>query len=144
MGTKQISTQFNPVQQKSQHNNNNNNNNNNGTTTTTNNKNISIVIPYIEGLGEKLKKTCSRKGIQVHFKGSNTIQNINYGTQGQGNQTTESGVICRYTCPQINCPKEYIERLAEAFWDRLKEHLRTLSSIHQKTSSTGPPISSSV
>ena len=28
-----------------------------------------IVIPYIQGPGESIKKTCSKYGIQTHFKG---------------------------------------------------------------------------
>ena len=44
-----------------------NNTDNNGSN---NNKNISIVVPYIHGLGEKFKKTFKNKGIQVHFKGT--------------------------------------------------------------------------
>ena len=46
-----------------------NNTNLNGSTS----KNISVVIPYIKGLGEKFKRTCNTLGIQVHFKGNNTI-----------------------------------------------------------------------
>ena len=35
-------------------------------------KNISVVVPYIQGLGERFKRTCNNKGIQVLFKGTNT------------------------------------------------------------------------
>ena len=34
---------------------NNNNNNNSGSNNSNNNKNISIVVPYIQGLGERFK-----------------------------------------------------------------------------------------
>ena len=36
----------------------------------------SIVIPYIQGLCESIKKICGRYGIQTHFKGSNIIRNV--------------------------------------------------------------------
>ena len=49
-----------------------NNNNNNGS----NIRNISIVVPYIHGLGERFKRTCNNLGIQVHFKGTNTIKTL--------------------------------------------------------------------
>ena len=53
--------------------NNNNNNNNSGTNNSnTNNRNISIVVPYIQALGERLK-TCNNKGIQVHFSQGPTL-----------------------------------------------------------------------
>ena len=40
------------------------------------NKTISIVIPYIQGLGEKFKRTCKKQGIQVHFKGTNKVKQL--------------------------------------------------------------------
>ena len=69
--------------QKHNHNNNNNNppeeqsnNNNSDNNKGSTNKNISIVLPYIQGLGEKFKKTCNKQGIQVHFKGTNTVKQL--------------------------------------------------------------------
>ena len=37
-------------------------------------KNISIVVPYIHGLGDRFKRTCNNLRFQVHFKGSNIIE----------------------------------------------------------------------
>ena len=42
-------------------------NNNRDNNSNKQNKNISIVIPYIQGLGEKFKRTCNKWGMQVHF-----------------------------------------------------------------------------
>ena len=49
-----------------------------GTQTTTNEGKTMghIVIPYIQGLCESIKKICSRYGIQTHFKGYITIKNL--------------------------------------------------------------------
>ena len=52
----------------------------------------------------------------------------------------KSGVIYKFKCPHINCLEEYIGETGRAFADRLKEHLRAPSPIHQHTSSTGHPI----
>ena len=35
-----------------------------------------IVIPYIQGLGEIIKRICKKYGIQTHFKGNRIIKNI--------------------------------------------------------------------
>ena len=35
-----------------------------------------ILKPYTQGLYEIIKKICGRYGIQIHFKGSNTIRNL--------------------------------------------------------------------
>ena len=58
--------------QDTNHNINSNQDNNNNNTT--NNRNITIVVPYIQGTGERFKKVCKSKGIQVHFKGANTLR----------------------------------------------------------------------
>ena len=96
------------------------NNNNRGT----NNKNISIVVPYIQGLGERFKRMCNKKGIQVHFKGTNTIKKTPHGTQRQGQQTSKEWGNIQMQMPHINCPEEYIGEYGRTLEDRLKEHLR--------------------
>ena len=58
-----------------------NNNNNPGSNNNTNNRNISIVVPYIHGLGEKFKRTCKNKGKQVCFKGTNTLKHFSWHTR---------------------------------------------------------------
>ena len=35
-----------------------------------------MMVPYYTGLSESLKKVCSRHGVQVYFKGGNTIKNL--------------------------------------------------------------------
>ena len=35
-----------------------------------------MVVPYHQGLSERVKKTCSKYGVQVHFKGGQTIKNL--------------------------------------------------------------------
>ena len=35
-----------------------------------------MVIPYVQGLGERIKCTCSKYGIQTHFKGNRTLKQI--------------------------------------------------------------------
>ena len=60
---------------KTTHNNNNNNNNNNQDNNPTK-KNITLVVPFIPGTSEKFKKLCKAKGIQVHYKGTNTLRTL--------------------------------------------------------------------
>ena len=114
-----------------------NNNNNSGT----NNKNIFIVVPYIQGLGERFKRTCNSKGIQVHFKGTITIKTLLMAPKYRDNKLQKSGVIYKFKCPHINCPKECIGESGRTFGDRLKEHLKAPSPIHQHSNSTGQPVS---
>ena len=55
-----------------------NNKNGRGTNNSGNNSNQKpyMVTPYYKGLGESLKKICSKHGVQVYFKGGNTIKNL--------------------------------------------------------------------
>ena len=123
----------------SQHNNNHNNNwtsNNNN-----NNKNLCIGVPCIQGLGEKFKRTCSKKGIQIHFKGLNTIKTLLMTPKEKDIKLQKSVVTYKFKCPQSNCPQEYVKDSGWEFGDGLKENLRAPSPIHQQTSCTGHPIS---
>ena len=52
------------------------NSNNRDNTNNKQNKNISMVVPYIQGLGGKLKRTCNKQGFKVRFKGTNTIKQL--------------------------------------------------------------------
>ena len=57
------------------------------------------------------------------------------------NKLQKSGVIYKFKCPHINWPEEYIGESGRTFGERLIEHLRTPSPIHQHSNSTGHPIS---
>ena len=82
-----------------------------------------MVVPYIQGLGEKFKRTCNKKGIQVHLKGSNTIKDFLMAPKDKDIKLQKSGVIYQYKCPTINCPVEYIGETGRA----LETHSRSTS-----------------
>ena len=87
------------------------------TTTTTNNnknlpgnnkKNITIVVPQMPNTGEKFRKLCKKKGIQVHFKGTNTLRTALGKPKDKDPKNSQTGIIYHYQCPQINYPGAYI------------------------------------
>ena len=78
------------------------NNNNNGS----NNKNISIVVTYTKGLGERIKMTCNMFCITVHFKGNNTIQTLLMALKEKENKCQKCGVIYQFKCPHSNFLEE--------------------------------------
>ena len=117
------------------------NNNNNSGTNYNNNKKISLVVPYIHGLGEGFKRTRNNMGIQVQFKGINTIKALLMTPRERDSKLQNSGVIYKFKCPHINCPEEYREESGRTFGDRFKEHLKTLSPIHHHSNCTGHPVS---
>ena len=56
-------------------------------------KNISMVVPYIHGLGEKFKRTCNKQGIKVHFKGTNTIKQLLMAQKDKDNKLQRVGLF---------------------------------------------------
>ena len=113
--------------------------NNNGATTNSNN--LFLVGPYSKGLSKRYSKTCRTLGIQVHFKGSNTICNLQVAPKDKDPTVQKSGVIYRYKCTQVDYEEGYIGELGRTFGDRLKEHLRAPSPIYQHSQAMGHPIS---
>ena len=105
------------------------------------NKNTYMVIPYTKGLGEKFKRTCNKQGIQVHFKGTNTLKQLLMASKDKDPKLTKSGVIYRYKCPSINWKEQYIGESGRTLGERYKEHLKAPSPIHLHTSTTGHPVS---
>ena len=101
-----------------------NNTQQNNNSATTNSCTIFLVVPYSKGLNEIFSKTCRSLGIQVHFKGSKTINNLSVATKDKESTTQKSGVIYGYKCTQADCDEEYIRELGRIFSDRLKEYLR--------------------
>ena len=119
------------------------------TTTTTNNnnnpqdnnkKNITIVVPYMPTTGEKFRKLCKKKGIQIHFKGTNTLRTALGNPKDKDPKNNQTGIIYHYQCPQINCPSAYISELGRSLGERVKEHFKAPSPIHLHSTTTWHPM----
>ena len=62
-----------------------------------------MVIPYYKGISESLKNTCKKHGVQVYFKGGNTIKNLLMAQKDQDTIHKKSGGIYRYKCDRVEC-----------------------------------------
>ena len=100
-----------------------NRNNNSGTgQNKPNNKNLHMVVPYQQGLSERIKNTCKKYRVQVHFKGGQTIKSLLMAPKDKNLITNKSGVIYRYKYREDGCEEEYIGESARTFAERFKEH----------------------
>ena len=126
--------------QSQQHPNNPNNNPNHNNPTDKPKYKATIVVPYIPNTSEKFKKVCKRKGIQVHFKGSNTLRTALGNPKDKDPKANQTGIIYHYQCPHINCFSSYIGELGRTLGDRIKEHFKAPSPIHLHSSTTGHPM----
>ena len=50
-----------------------------------------IVVPYSKGLSESLENVYGKAGVQVHFKGSNTIKDLLIAPKGRDSITDKGG-----------------------------------------------------
>ena len=115
---------------------NNNSNNQNGPKKTMN-KSIYMVVPYQQGLSERFKNTCQKYGVQVHFKGGQTIKDLLMTPKDKDSITNKSGVIYRFKCSKDGCEEEYIGESARTFAERFKEHQKSPSPIHDHCNISG-------
>ena len=137
----QLQHKFNRNNQPNQQNNNTSNPTDNSSNNNNNKKNITIVVFYIQGIGEKVKRVCKAKGIQVPFKGTNNLRTLLVRPKNKDPKLNKSGGTYHFKCPQINCTEAYIRESGRVLADRIKEHLKAPSPIHQHSSTTGHPLS---
>ena len=105
-----------------------------------NKTNLYMVVPYHQGLSERIKRSCNKFGVQVFFKGGQTIRNLLMAPKDKDPITNKSGVIYRYKCSQHGCKEEYIGESARNFADRFKEHQKAPSPIFQHCNISGHSI----
>ena len=104
------------------------------------NQNLYMVIPYYQGLSESIKKSCKKFGVQVHFKGGQTIRNLFMALKDKDPITKKSGVIYRYKCDEIECDEEYIGESARTLAERFKEHQKPPSPIYDHCNISGHKV----
>ena len=105
-----------------------------------NKPNLHMVVPYHQGLSERIKKTCNKFGVQVYFKGGQTIKSLLMAPKDKDPITNKSGVIYRDKCNEHGCKEEYIGESARNFAERFKEHQKAPSPIFDHCNTTGHNI----
>ena len=88
-----------------------------------------IVVPYSQGLCDSYKNICRKYGVQVHFKGGNTLKNLLMFPKDREAKTKQSNIIYWFKCGRTECDEEYIGESAKTFEERYKEHLKVPSPI---------------
>ena len=117
---------------------NNNHTNHNSTNQDTNPtwRNITLVVSYMPDTSEKSKRPCKASGIQVHYKGTNTLRTLLGNPKDKDPKTQNSGVVYHYQCSHINIPEAYIGESDRALGNRVEEYLKAPSPIHQHSTTT--------
>ena len=95
----------------------------------------------MKGLTESCKNICRKHGIEMYFKGGNTIKELLVHPKDKDNILQKSGVIYRYKCGRVDCEEEYIGESGRTFAERFREHMRAPSPIHDHFNTTGHEVS---
>ena len=90
--------------------------------------------------GEKFRKLCKKKGIQVHFKDTNTLWTTLRNPKDKDPRNNQIRNIYHYQCPQINCLSASIGESGRSLGERVKEHFKVPSPIHLHSTTTGHPM----
>ena len=96
-----------------------------------------MVVPYYQWLSESIKKTCKKFGVQVHFKGGQTIKNLLMAPKDKDPILKKSRVIYRYKCEREGCEEEYTGESARTFAEGFKEHHKAPSPIFDHCNISG-------
>ena len=99
-----------------------------------------MVVPYFKGVSESLKKICGKHGVQVYFKGGNTIKTLLMVPKDKDPILRKSGVIYRFKCGRVDCDEEYIGESSRSFGERFKEHQKTPSPIYDHSNISGHQV----
>ena len=95
----------------------------------------------MKGLSETCKTICRKHGIEMLFKGANTIRELLVHPKNNDNILKKSGVIYRYKCGRVDCEDEYIGESDRTFVERYREHMRAPSPIYDHYNTTGHEVS---
>ena len=79
-----------------------------------------VVLPYKEGLSQRVKRIFKKHGINTSFKPHRTLRN--FLVHPKDKRDTEQTAECVYEIPCLNCDKSYIGETSRQFSFRLEEH----------------------
>ena len=113
---------------------------NNPGNNSSNNQKPYMVVPYSKGLSESTKKTCSKHGVEVYFKGGMIIRNLLMAPKDKDPIHKKSGVIYRYKCDRVECDEEYIGESSRTFGEMFKEHQKAPSPIYDHSNTSGHTV----
>ncbi|KAM4589401.1 uncharacterized protein V3H82_003528 isoform 2-T2 [Fundulus diaphanus] len=91
------------------------------------NKRKSIVIPYVAGVSEKLKRIFSKHKIPVHFKPNRTLRQRLVHPKDKTPKPKMSGVVYAVQCSE-ECSDLYIGETKQPLHRRMAQHRRATSS----------------
>ena len=84
-----------------------------------------------------MKNIFSKHGVQVHYKGGNTMRSLLMAPKDKNYITMKSSIIYSLKCWKVDWDDEYIGESSRTFGERFKEHLKAPSPIYDHHNITG-------
>ena len=88
-----------------------------------------LILPYIEGMSEKITRTCTRFNIKMAFTARPTLRNLLVKVKGKPPSTSRLGVVY---CIPCNCGRVYIGETGRSLSVRISEHRRAVQQLDTK------------
>ncbi len=103
-----------------------------------------IVLPYVKGVSERIRDTFKKVGLQVHFKGANTLSNVLVSPKDKDPKLCKQDVVYCVPCSNSDWDQIYIEETAWTLRERIKDHITDPNSAikrhHLETSHALPDL----
>ena len=96
----------------------------------TNESNGMVVIPYIEGVSERLQRSFKKYNIQTAMKPYNTLKRLLVHPKDKRDVAQTSD--CVYKVPCMSCDKAYVGETGRLFGTRLNEHKKDVLKVAGK------------
>ncbi|XP_070579089.1 uncharacterized protein [Ptychodera flava] len=89
-----------------------------------------VVIPYVEGLSEKMARVFRKFGFSTAMKPHRTLRNILVHPKDKLLTNKKAEVV--YEIPCADCPKSYVGETGRSFGVRLQEHQKEVQKFESK------------
>ena len=67
-----------------------------------------MVVPYTKGFSKSIENICNKVGMQVHFRGGNTVKSLLKAPKNKDNIIQKSRIIHRYMCNRLEYEEENV------------------------------------
>ena len=82
-----------------------------------------IVIPYVKGLSEELRRTLKQHGVDTTFKPYNTLRQLLSFPKDPQKQEDTCGPIYRVTCQGVDCGSSYVHLRPSSASSEVSQHI---------------------
>ena len=101
-----------------------------------------VVIPYINGLGEQFRCTLAKYKVRVFFKGTSTIKSLLMHPKHPIPDAQKTDISYYWKCPANNCTTEYMDETNKSLKERVSDHRNqtTRAITHHHISTKHPKV----